>query len=50
MNEYRVTDHGVTAGTEELQTKEFQSVLDPCKENGGKGNVQNGRAAGRGRG
>ena len=36
MNEYRVTDHGVTAGTEELQTKEFQSVLDLCKENGGK--------------
>lgn len=36
MNEYRVTDHGVRAGAEELQTKEFQSVLDLCKENGGK--------------
>ena len=36
MNEYRITDHGVRAGAEELQTKEFQAVLDLCKENGGK--------------
>ena len=35
MNRYVITDHGVIADCNELQTKEIQAVLDLCKENGG---------------
>ena len=35
MNKYRVTDYGVKENCLELQTKEFQSVLDLCKKDGG---------------
>ncbi len=35
MNKFIVTDYGVKAGIKELQTQQFQAVLDMCKENGG---------------
>ena len=35
MTKFLVTDYGVKAGVKELQTQQFQAVLDMCKENGG---------------
>ena len=35
MNRYIITEHGVKANSKELQTKEFQAVLDLCREGGG---------------
>ena len=35
MKKYLITDHGVKAGSAELQTKELQAVLDLCRDEGG---------------
>ena len=35
MNKYCVTDYGVVADSDKLQTKEIQAVLDLCKNGGG---------------
>ena len=35
MNRYCITDYGVKANCEDLQTKEIQAVLDLCKNGGG---------------
>ena len=35
MNKYCVTDYGVVADSDKLQTKEIQAVLDMCKNGGG---------------
>ena len=35
MNQYQVTDYGVIAGSDALQTEAFQRVFDLCRENGG---------------
>ena len=43
MKEYRVTDYGVKADCLDLQTKEFQAVLDLCKDAGGKVVVPKGK-------
>ena len=43
MNRYVITEHGVREGCAELQTKEFQAVLDLCKNGGGTVVVPRGR-------
>ncbi len=43
MNRYIITEHGVREGCSELQTKEFQAVLDLCREGGGTVVVPRGR-------
>ena len=35
MKKYCVTDYGVVADSDKLQTKEIQAVLDMCKNGGG---------------
>ena len=35
MNQYQVTDYGVVAGSDALQTEAFQRVFDLCRESGG---------------
>ena len=35
MNRYIITEHGVKQNSNELQTKEFQAVLDLCRKGGG---------------
>ena len=36
MRTFKVTDYGVKANSTELQTEQFQNVLDLCKDGGGK--------------
>ena len=43
MNRYIITEHGVREGYAELQTKEFQAVLDLCREGGGEVVVPRGK-------
>ena len=34
QNQYVITDHGVKADVDTLQTKEIQAVIDLCRDNG----------------
>lgn len=43
MKKYCITDYGVRPGVSDLQTKEFQAVLDMCKQGGGIVSVPKGR-------
>lgn len=43
MNRYIITEHGVRKGSAELQTREFQAVLDLCREGGGEVIVPRGK-------
>lgn len=43
MNKYIVTDYGVEANSEKLQTKKIQRVFDLCRENGGTVVIPKGR-------
>ncbi|MBR2385027.1 MAG: exopolygalacturonase, partial [Clostridia bacterium] len=43
MKAFIVTDYGVKKDFDGLQTKEFQYVLDLCKENGGRVVVPKGK-------
>ena len=43
MRTFKVTDYGVKANSAELQTEQFQNVLDLCKDGGGKVVVPKGK-------